>query len=102
MEISAKKPAIHIDVYRVEKGKNDVGATVSRQDSGSGLQKDEVRLSQKVKKISEAKKVFNSIPDVRDDMVARLKQQIDNDTYKIEGEKIAFRMVKESLLNTLI
>jgi len=34
--------------------------------------------------------------------VAEIKKRIENGTYKIEGQKIAFSMVKEALLYELL
>jgi negative regulator of flagellin synthesis FlgM len=44
---------------------------------------------------------LDSIPDIREDKVAQLKEQIENGTYEIDEEKIADNMLKDSLLNDL-
>jgi negative regulator of flagellin synthesis FlgM len=44
---------------------------------------------------------LESIPDVREDKVAELKEQVESGTYEIDAEKIAEKMLKDSLLNDL-
>ena len=51
------------------------------------------------KRLNEARKLMKAVPDVREEKVAQIKKQLENGTYKIDGEKIAFKMIKESLTN---
>jgi anti-sigma28 factor (negative regulator of flagellin synthesis) len=45
---------------------------------------------------------LETIPDVREDKVAQLKEQIENKTYKMDEEKTAGKIIKDALLNDLI
>ena len=60
---------------------------------------DKVALSPMAREIAEAKKTIDSIPDIREEKVAAIKKQIETGTYKIDGKKVAFNMIKESILN---
>jgi negative regulator of flagellin synthesis FlgM len=66
------------------------------------MEEDKVILSQEAKKIQEAKKLMDSIPDIREEKVAKIKAQIENGTYQVEEKKLASKMIKESLLNELL
>ena len=66
------------------------------------MEEDKVVLSQEAKKIQEAKKLMDSIPDIREEKVAKIKAQIENGTYQVEEKKLAAKMIKESLLNELL
>ena len=66
------------------------------------MEEDKVILSQEGKKIQEAKKLMDSIPDIREEKVAKIKAQIQNGTYHVEEKKLAAKMIKESLLNELL
>jgi negative regulator of flagellin synthesis FlgM len=61
-----------------------------------------VALSNTAKKIQEAQKQLEAIPDVREDKVAELKEQIENGTYKIDEEKIADKILKDELFKDLV
>jgi negative regulator of flagellin synthesis FlgM len=96
MEITAKNP-IMLEAYI--KNLRDKGKTgpSSKQASEEILREDKVVLSPEAREIQEAKKLLNSLPDIRAEKVAHLKKQIENGTYQIKGEKIAIKMLKESL-----
>ena len=66
------------------------------------MEKGKVILSQEGKKIQEAKKLMDSIPDIREEKVAKIKAQIENGTYQVEEKKLAAKMIQESLLNELL
>ncbi len=66
------------------------------------MEEDKVILSQEGKKIQDAKKLMDSIPDIREEKVAKIKAQIENGTYQVEEKKLASKMIKESLLNELL
>ncbi|MDH3826805.1 MAG: flagellar biosynthesis anti-sigma factor FlgM, partial [Desulfobacterales bacterium] len=63
---------------------------------------DTVVLSDTAKKVQEAQKQLETMPDVREDKVAQLKEQIENKTYDMDEEKIAGKMIKDALLNDLL
>ena len=42
------------------------------------------------------------IPDVREGKVKEIKAQIEEGTYKVDGEKIAFNMIRESLIDEIV
>lgn len=73
-----------------------------KQTSGEVVSKDEVVLSPKAKEIQKAKEILDSVPDIRKQKVAEIKTQIEDGTYKIDGEKIALKVIEESLLNELL
>ncbi len=97
MEITAKNPIMLLEAYI--KNLSDKGKTgpSSKQGPDEILSEDKVVLSPKAREIQEAKKLLNSLPDIREEKVAHLKKQIENGTYQIKGEKIAVKMLKESL-----
>ena len=66
------------------------------------MEEDKVILSQEEKKIQEAKKLMDSIPDIREEKVAKIKAQIETRTYQVEEKKLAAKMIKESLLIELL
>jgi len=101
MEITPKNSPIKLEPYIKnlrDKGKT---GTSSKQASEEIFTEDKVVLSPKAREIQEAKKLLNSLPDIREEKVAYLKEQIENGTYQINGEKIAVKMLKESLLNEM-
>ena len=62
---------------------------------------DTVVISETAKRVQDAKAQLDSIPDVRADKVAELKSRVENGSYEIQPDKIADKMIRESLLNDL-
>lgn len=80
------------------KGKEKVSGDNFTLDSGQ----DRVLLSPMAKEIQTAKNWLHTIPDVRVAKVAEIKNQIALGTYQISSERIAHRIMGESLLNELL
>jgi negative regulator of flagellin synthesis FlgM len=63
---------------------------------------DRVLLSPMAKEIQMAKSQLQEIPDIRVEKVTEIKNQITQGTYPVSSEKIAHRLMGESLLNELL
>ncbi len=63
---------------------------------------DKVILSAKAQELRDMTKVLDKVPDIREEKVAEIKSSIENGTYTIDGKKIAFKMIEESLVNELL
>jgi len=74
----------------------------AKQGTSQTVKEDKVVLSPKAKEVQEAIKVIKELPDIREEKVAKLKEQVDQGTYRIDGNKIAFNMLKESILDELL
>ena len=42
-----------------------------------------------------AKQAVANVPDVREDLVSSLKQQIDNDTYEVDADDFAGKLLEK-------
>jgi negative regulator of flagellin synthesis FlgM len=62
---------------------------------------DTVVISETAKRIQAAQSQLEAIPDVRSDKVAEIRRRIEDGTYEIQPDKIAEKMIRESLLNDL-
>jgi negative regulator of flagellin synthesis FlgM len=63
---------------------------------------DRVLLSPMAKEVQIAKSQLQEIPDVRVEKVTEIKNKIAQGSYQISSEKIAHRLMGESLLNELL
>ena len=101
MEITPKD-SVNIEAYVNQVQDKDKVDATSEQPEKQQTKADTVVLSETAKKVQEAQKQLEAIPDVREDKVAQLKEQIENGTYDMDEEKIAGKMIKDALLNDLI
>jgi negative regulator of flagellin synthesis FlgM len=100
MEITPKD-SVNIEAYVNQVQDKDKVQTTPEKAEKQQTKTDTVVLSDAAKRIQEAKKQLDAIPDIREDKVAQLKEQVENGTYEIDAEKIADKMLKDSLLNNL-
>ena len=102
MKINGENPFVTLEAYvKNIEDKRKVDKPSGRRSEQTG-EEDKVVLSPKAKEIQEAEKYLQSVPDIREEKVAELKARIEKGEYKVEGKKIAVKMVKESLLNELL
>jgi negative regulator of flagellin synthesis FlgM len=101
MEITPKD-SVNIEAYVNQVQDKDKVDATSEQPEKQQTKADTVVLSDTAKKVQEAQKQLEAIPDVREDKVAQLKEQIENKTYKIDEEETAGKMIKDALLNDLL
>ena len=96
MKIYSNGPELDPSIKQVRNKKKTDDSAKKAAHTVTG--EDRVEFSQSAKDIQRAKKLLGSVPDIREEKVARIKGQIENGTYKIDKEKIALNMLKESLL----
>jgi negative regulator of flagellin synthesis FlgM len=103
MEITNKNQAISIDAYVKHVQVQPKTEPAGEQDAQpQGLKTDTVVISDTAKRIQAAQKEIQTIPDVRADKVAELRNQIENGTYEVKADEIAGKMIKESLLHDFL
>jgi len=101
MEINGNQ-GIGIDAYVNQvQDKNKVG-TPDNKPEKTAVKADTVVLSDAAKRVQEARRQLDNIPDVREEKVSQLRSQIQNGTYEINADKIAGKMIKEGLLNDAV
>ncbi|MHB9130810.1 MAG: flagellar biosynthesis anti-sigma factor FlgM [Armatimonadota bacterium] len=72
-----------------------------REGTDATLSTDTVELSADVSTIETARKIIAATPDVREEKVEALRQQIQNGTYRPPAEEIADKILAESQLSKL-
>ncbi len=63
------------------------------------LGSDRVDLSSEAMDVWLANQAIKSVPDVRVEKVSTVQRQVNTGIYKVEGDKIAFSMLNESMEN---
>ena len=99
MKITGKPVSEAIDIYTPEPRSSASATGRRRQAPGSSA--DKVVLSPKAKEINDARQRAASMPDVREEKVHEIRQQITTGTYTVNAGKIAFNMIKDSIFNQM-
>jgi len=102
MKITDNNSSLNIRNYVSNVQDNKKTDGLAKQGSPQAVKEDKVVLSPKAKEVQEATKLIKELPDIREEKVAKLKEQVDQGTYRIDGKKIAFKILKESILDELL
>jgi negative regulator of flagellin synthesis FlgM len=100
MEITGKPISDAIDTYTPTTTVTTGAADRRRQPAGENSA-DKVVLSPRAREIQDARQRAESLPDVRKDKVHRIRRQLAAGTYSVNGDEIAFKMMKESVFNQM-
>ena len=101
MEIG-KSQGIQINAYVNQvQDKNKVDSSNDKPEK-STVKADTVVISDAAKRIQEAKVQLDEMPDVREDKVAKLKEQVESGTYEVNADKTADKLIKEHLINDIL
>jgi negative regulator of flagellin synthesis FlgM len=88
-----------VSQYKVNDKK--VGAEPENQPASGVVAEEKVSLSTTARNFQRAQKAIEEVPEVREEKVRELKDQIQTERYDVDGEKIAEKMVSESLLDII-
>lgn len=94
MEISSKVIPLQSTPYVQPSGKPQAPKGTSPAAKG-----DQVELSARAKELQAARKAIQKMDDVDHEKVAEIKARIKAGTYKVDADKIAGKIIEESLLS---
>jgi len=86
-----------ISRYKINEDK--ANSESENQVANSMVPEEKVSLSFAAKDIQHAGTAIEKLPDVREEKVQALKDQIETGQYNVSGEKIAEKMMSESLVD---
>ncbi len=102
MKIGSERSVVNMEAY-VKNAQNSEGVKQPlTQGQDKSTQTESVKLSATAKDIQQARKAMESAPEIREDKVVQFKGEIEAGTYSVEGDKVAPKMLKESLIDTFI
>jgi len=95
-------PSMMSEAYLNNVGKKSTANSKVARTGNHGPTTDRVVLSDQAKELQMARKMLASVPDVRSEKIAGLKEQLRNGTYRADPQQIASGMIRESLVNELL
>ena len=100
MKIYGNNNVGNIKTYasEVESKRRSKGPDASAFFPETSNNKDEVLLSESAVQFARFKERLSTLPDVRSDKVAELRSQIQSGDYEVDSEKVADKLIEETLL----
>ena len=100
MKISDVKDINAQMIQQYQRSENYSAASADKQVNSATVKPEEkVELSTMAREIQQAKVEVSRLPDVREEKVQEIKAQVEKGTYNVSGEKIAEKMVRESIVD---
>ena len=90
MKINDNSPNYLINLYKINQEKM---AGPEKAGKKGALAKDSMQLSDKAKEISRLVKETAKLPEIREEKIAQIKAEINNNTYKIPARDVAAKML---------
>ena len=98
MEIE-KNQGVQIDAYVNQvHDKNKVDPSENKSDK-TAAKTDTVVISEAAKRNQADRSQLDEVPDVNEEKIAQLRNEIENGTYEINADQIAGKMIREGLIN---
>jgi negative regulator of flagellin synthesis FlgM len=99
MKISDVKDVSAQMIQQYQRGENQVAGSDKQAVGAPKITEEKVDLSTQAKDIQQVKNTLSQLPDVREEKVKEIKNQVDSGKYNVSGEKIAGKMVGESIID---
>ncbi len=100
MEINGADLRSQLGVYKTAQGQAN---TIEKNKDGNvkafGVHQDRVALSDQGQLVAEAQRAVVYIPDVRDNLVTEVRNDLENGTYAFDNQRSAEGLLRESLVN---
>jgi negative regulator of flagellin synthesis FlgM len=98
MEINGTSPLVVLNngTQRIE---SPQPAEKSAKSGGATVETNRLELSVRGREIAHLNELIQSTPDVREDKVEQVRQQLENGTYNVKAERIAEKIIKGNLLD---
>lgn len=103
MEIKGNNQSVGLVSYlnrTNEYNQQDSTKTTANTNQSSGA--DKIELSDQAKEANRAFAELKKLPEIRQEKVGEIKNQVETGTYNIDGNKIAVSMLNESFENNAI
>jgi len=99
MKISDVKDITAVMVQQYQRSDNQAAGAEKPNNNTAGKPEEKVDLSTQAKEIQQARIALSRLPDVREEKVQEIRSQVEKGTYEVNEEKIAGKMVGESIVD---
>ncbi len=100
MEINGTNPLIGLN-KNVQRIDSSLQPDRTQATGGGRSDSDRLELSVRSREISHLEELIQSTPDVRQERIDQVRNQIENGTYNIKAEKIAEKIIGGDLLDEI-
>ena len=101
MKISESSQPINKIVSQYKANETKVGSERQQSITSGVVPEETVSLSPAAREIQQAEKAFRELPEVRQEKINELKERIAGGNYDVRGDKLAEKILSESILDMM-
>lgn len=90
MKINGNLPSNIGKLYQTYQTQNE---PTSKKTGGNTVEQDRLQLSEQGKKIHDLIKKTKDLPEIREEKIAKIKDEIANNTYQVSAQQLADKML---------
>jgi len=102
MKIGSERSLISLESYVKNAQNSDELKSTRGQEQGKSIKTESVKLSPKARDIQKVREIMEATPEIREEKVGQFKREIEAGTYSVQGDKVAEKMIRESLIDAFI
>jgi negative regulator of flagellin synthesis FlgM len=100
MKVNGTDPQSTLTVYKTTQvERKPLEADLSKSESAASIHQDRLALSERGRSIADAQRTLAAVPDVRESLVEKIRNDLQDGTYTIDSQKTAEGLLRESLVN---
>ena len=100
MEINGTNPLV-VSNNKVQQVETSSQAERSQKGGVAQPDSDRLELSVRSREISHLEDLIRSTPDIREEKVEQVRNELESGTYNVKAEKIAEKMIRGNLLDEI-
>jgi len=102
MKIGSDRYLVNLEAF-IKNAQNSEGLKPSlKEGTGKSIQTESVNLSTTARELQKVREVLEAIPEIREDKVGQFKREIEAGIYDVRGDKVAEKMLRESLIDAFV
>jgi len=102
MKIGSDRYLVNLEAF-IKNAQNSEGLKPSlKEGPGKSIQTESVNLSTTARELQKVREVLEAIPEIREDKVGQFKREIEAGIYDVRGDKVAEKMLRESLIDAFV
>jgi len=102
MKIDSERSLLNLEAYVKNAQDGEAVKQSQRQEQERASTTEQVKLSDTARDIQKIREIVDATPEIRADKVGHFKKEIEAGNYSVNGDKVAEKMLRESLIDAFI
>lgn len=102
MKIDSGRSLLNLEAYVKNAQEGEAVKQSQRNVQERASETEQVKLSRTAREIQKIREIVEATPEIRADKVGHFKREIEAGSYSVNGDRVAAKMLRESLIDAFI